>query len=426
MKRTKGVLAMEGLEALTAEPAPLAEISAEIETSAGDLLTKIDNVSEGESIVVAVDTISDSIATSVERGEGLDDVSAGIANAALENFYERLGYTPTLGRDRISMEGLDKAELRLQNSKVALEQIGQFRTKLVQSLAIAHEDMMDSLGGHFNAAEHQLGMLQRRLQSASSAFGHEGKVDELIASGRWAAPFGAFDEEMVSSDDIVKRLRQIQDKINSEHAPFVIVEGMTRMVKEITSELGKAEGSVDDPSGMGEKFKKFHEMVKSVNALTAPREGKDASYQISPVDQKHMGPLLDSAKFFSASVQDLAHSWGKLSAEIEKLEAAADKAAKSQNKDEKYEKGTRGMIIGGLIGTVIFPIVGTLIGAGLGLIHDAGNAKHTPAEKKSAYKDQAPAIKEAAKAALKDLVAIDVASLKIITAITEYIERSTK
>lgn len=299
MKRTKGVLAMEGLEALTTLPTPLAEICAEVETSAGDVLTQIDNVQEGEAIAETVNAIDAVIDLSVQRGQGLDDVAARITNAALENFYHRLGYKPVLGRGKVALEGLGTPESRLAVTKVALEQIGQFRTQLVKSLKIAREAMEAAVDEHLDEASDTASDMAKHAKSAASAFKSKGKAEELIAGGNWAAPLGVFKEGITTSEEVCERLKEIKDKL----------EGVS---------ISSVVAGTADADGM----KKFQNAVKDVAQLTSGDGVAEA--QFSPLDPKDLDAIVNFNAAFAADVQALGKDAGDKKKEDGKDEEKAD------------------------------------------------------------------------------------------------------
>lgn len=428
MKRTKGVLALEGLELAPEAEAP--EVPVDVVEDLTDSVEvvhgQIDNYTEGAAIGEAVDAIATGLETSVERGEGVDEVTAGMVNAALENFYQRLGYKPKLGRGRVSMEGLGEAPTRLSNSKVALEQINEFRGQLSKSLKIAHEELVDGVNNHIDDVLKGLGSAGALMKEAVRKHDREGKSEKLISGGRWAQALGSFKDPIVTGADVIERLKEISKKVH-DAKPTALVNELTKLADEVAKELGK-DGTV---SGYGDLAKKLDNFMSAADDLNSLLNGKKDSVgggdlQFTPLTAdevkevvKIVGPLGSEAESFSQAFKKLIGAVEQIQRQAEQAEASGQKAG---------DRKSFFRWVGGIIGFLTPLPGGLLIGLLVGLAMDEKAHKEalkneSPAK---AHKDNAGYTKEEAKQTLSELLQLDTELVKLATAVADLIKKSTK
>lgn len=153
--RTKGlVLAMEGDEEIEGNVDELADSAAEIDTSATEVAEQDGDVAElNDAIGSAADDadtlegIHDVMAESVEKGEGLDETAAEIAEVAIESICTRLGISNA--RVMPATESFGSTNSRVTATKIAMEGIQDQIRKIWEAIKAAAIRIWDKIKQFF-------------------------------------------------------------------------------------------------------------------------------------------------------------------------------------------------------------------------------------------------------------------------------------
>lgn len=439
MKNRKGIMALEGLEAQEPEliEAPLDETTPlEIDNEVQGLDEQFDQLDEAEGIAETVDTITDGLEETIQDvtaedgtvtpGEGVDELTAEVTNATLEHFYNRVGIQRKAGQKTVSLEGFGVAKTRLKNTQVAIENLKVFQKKLAASIQVAQEGLLDSISNRIDSSSTQLDGILGALSQVSKDFDAKGVKEGAVDGGKWAAPFGYFDSEMVMSKDVVARLKEVDTAFKKSQATQVIKE-MGQVVDQITSEMSKEKGEVDSHDSLGKKLDQLNAGVEAIRSITKAKAGNsagaDAFVAISAEDKT---ALLALVKSIGNELSSFSTAWAQLEEKIKYLKAAADKAESSKaTPGTDGAKPIKGRIYGAILGSLVFG-VGAFVGFLVGWAIDTSRQKPgADGKQEAAHKGQAGQTKNQTRSNLQAIVEIDAELVKLCYAAVTYVEKST-
>jgi len=295
----KGIMALEGLEVQTPDigddvtdgPSLVSEVPVVIDESVADIASQCEQINEAEQIGATVDQIADTMEASVARGEGLDEPAAQIANAALENFYSRLEYKRKGGQTTIGLEGFDNGLTRFEKTKVALEELKDFRTRLAARIALAQEGLETAVDEHIEATGEDVEKVQALLDKTSKAFEDKGGKKDVIEGGRWAESLGTFTTEegaMVLPADVLKRVEEIQAAVDG----------------------AKLSETVKEESKLEDKLAKLKEVAAAVKKVTGEPGADDVKF--AAVTEGEKDAIVNAAKAIAAELAAFATGWDNL------------------------------------------------------------------------------------------------------------------
>lgn len=356
--RTKGlVLAMEE-EGLEIEPTDSEEVSqtvAEVIEGADEVEENHDEIEELDEAVddaqgdaETLEKIQDVMEESVEKGEGLDETSAEIAEIAIESICARLGIQK---RVMPAMESFGSSNSRVVATKIALEGIKETLANIWKAIASAFQSMMNSIKAFFQKYLTALGQSKEalaKLDSAVKAFDKTEKSSEEITNAGLAKVFAIGNKADLGT---VSTLIKNHIDFNSQ----LLASG--NAVKEVIKEA-KGDVFAIDPEKLYttsddyiKAFKSEADLVDGVtiNAVKEEGEGgikgfvaklkigkKDASASTLPVlSKEEMGKLVGELKILLGS----AEKYDKTVSEFEHVNQSIINLAKSMQKSvEKLGK----------------------------------------------------------------------------------------
>ncbi len=146
--RTKGlILAMEDDSEITPVAGELEESVAEVAESVSDISDSLDDIEEmndaidsAETDVATLDKIQEAMGESVEKGEGLDETAAEIAEIAIESICARLRIEK---RVMPAMESFGSANSRIVATKIAMEGVKEIAERVWKAIKEAFQKVWD-------------------------------------------------------------------------------------------------------------------------------------------------------------------------------------------------------------------------------------------------------------------------------------------
>lgn len=254
MRTNRGILALEG-DAPNNEPVSEERIDAEAGEQQAELTSigsEVDQAAESAGMGEAIDTMSDTVAKSVDAGTGLGDETAQVVEAALEHFCTRLG----VGRKMIpAMESFEHD--RLGQSKIALENLRDLSTRISKNLAVAQEGILDRIGNAFSRAFTSLEQIRTAVRKL--------KADQLIeerdlGTPAWGRVFGGITgKSSITGSDIAKVMTDVEK--NSDQLAVAIDKAASKL-EAIRQQLdrktfGAADGAAEAIHDIGQELNKI-------------------------------------------------------------------------------------------------------------------------------------------------------------------------
>ena len=180
--RTGLVSAMEEEIVEAADPAPevlVPETTAQVETAAaevtentGEVEEMVAAVEEAADDAVALDDVADIMEESVEKGEGMDETAAAMAEVAVESICARLGVKKTQAVIP-SLESFGSKNSRLQATRIALEGLKEKIVQIWNAIKAAVAKVASMVKSFL------VGLLKNRKLLVSHLEGLKKKVGEL-------------------------------------------------------------------------------------------------------------------------------------------------------------------------------------------------------------------------------------------------------
>lgn len=210
-----------------------------------DLQQNIDIIEDADNILETTNTIEKSIEVSVQNEEGLDKVSAEVATAALEHFYQKFNFKVKKSIS-ISTENFQSKETCLDSTKIILENLQTFNTKLDKHLTIAKEGLIkrfsNSIKMIFTAEKKIIAKITDDLSKVKSS---GVKEEEVINEPGWGRSFASIDSKVISGSHVIKYLSTLDKLFKNDMRKYI--EEINNILTRITSELkrGSTKESVE-------------------------------------------------------------------------------------------------------------------------------------------------------------------------------------
>ena len=226
----KGIIALED-DAFIESEVPEAQADVELErdmaVSEGDS-TEIesagDQLAEAEGIQDTVDTMADQVEAKVDSGEGITEETAQALEVAVEHFCKRLGYSKQVVP---SMEGFKDAVGRLEQSRIALENLQELNAKLTKNISIAQEGFFARIGNAFVRLFTTTNKMLRTLEASRNLVASE---EHLIKDPAWGRIFFSTKKFSLTGEDVISLMEDINDLNHNRIIP------LTKRITELFSE----------------------------------------------------------------------------------------------------------------------------------------------------------------------------------------------
>lgn len=209
-----------------------------------DMVNEADAVSEATSALASTEVIEERLEEKVKDGVGMENHTALMVGSALEHFYERAGFSESK-MSGFSLENFNEAD-RLENTKVALEELKEFNTGLRKSLTIAQEGLsarfINTVKMVFNSEED----IKERIM-AGMAKAKDGKVQDVkvLKTPGWGRSFAVIGKKELSYDDVASYLKRYSDLITSSELN-TLMNDFAACINKVGAELTKSRFIADD------------------------------------------------------------------------------------------------------------------------------------------------------------------------------------
>ena len=229
-KMAKGIIAFEE-EALPTAPTEENQIDAE--AAANEAQTAVDNagiaedkdrISEAVGVQDAVSKIATQVDNSITAGTGISDQTAAILEVSVEHFCKRLGYSKQVVP---SMEGFKDAVGRLEQSRIALENLQELNAKLTKNISIAQEGFFARIGNAFVRLFTTTNKMLRTLEASRNLVASE---EHLIKDPAWGRIFFSTKKFSLTGEDVISLMEDINDLNHNRIIP------LTKRITELFSE----------------------------------------------------------------------------------------------------------------------------------------------------------------------------------------------
>lgn len=324
----KGIMALEGMELPkdTAPPAPVVPtpvkepslinedhvVLDEVVKKTSDTCDLIDQSAD---IAKTVGKVVDAVDAAVESGNGIDPTAAAIANAAMEHFYNFLDYNPKKGRPKVSMEDLSTGKKRVATAVAALEELKAFQKKLHKNLKRAYEELIEDVGESMEASGDQTADALAAIDAASAKFDEAGPKEDMVDGGSWAAPFGEFDQELATGDDVVKRVEEFAGAVKKADPEAAAAD----VAATAAPAEGAAPGDADDKD-----VNELGDAAETIRGVMEKKEGEtsdETNFAALTAEQKTK--LVEFAKQIGDQIKGVGEKWDKLEETVAPDVAAA-------------------------------------------------------------------------------------------------------
>ena len=399
-----------------------------IDSEVGEVINQLQEINEATAISGSVDSVIDTVQTSVETEEGLDETSMALTSTAMEHFFDRLNFTGKKIRPSLAVENFSDASTRLSNTKQALENLVEFSDNLKKSLVVCQESFYESVNARFNKSNGQLEAVLSAVDHVSVEFDKKGPTDTAIPSGQWSKSLGMFTKDHILGKDVLERVKKVKHAFE-EIGIAEVMKDLCSSADKIIEELGKENSNITTDGVLETKLSRFDKKAQELhNLLIAKGSDGGAGSEFKPLTKEEKNELISLIVAIGNEVSQFAKSWKKLSEKIDNIKTAAEKVEETQNvKGGESNRPVSGRVIGFLVGTWIFPILGSIIGYYIGKSKDIKNEiPGTPGQSESKYKKQAPGVKDKTNDTLQNIIEIDGELVKFCFAAVTYVEKSTK
>ena len=254
MKR--GIMALEDNEE-TSTPEEQARVDAELATNVAEngaeaegITNDADRIAEAQSIGEAVDTMTDTTEAAVESGEGLSEETAQTVEAAMEHFRTRLGYSKKVVP---SLEGFKDKTTRLEQSKLALENLKALQAGLDKNLSIAQEGFFARVKNAFERWSTSDYEILKKIEAfKSAAAGEEKEIDDPA----WGRVFANSGKTELTASDIATLLNHM---LTQRKKAIPHIRKFNDLLRKAKNELDKSmfiakDESVAEIDRIGEDF----------------------------------------------------------------------------------------------------------------------------------------------------------------------------
>lgn len=186
-----------------------------------------DDLNQAEDISDTIGTI----ATDIDTSTGLSDDAAQVLNVVTEHFCRRLGYKHPIVP---ALESFNDTT-RVQNTKIAIENLNKLNTQLVKSINIAQESLLNSIAesivGVFSK-EKELKMEVKRLKEETK--NKQINVEEIPAKN-WTTHLRT-DSSIISGKDVLEITGKLKKVVSSDEI-LRNVKDLSGLVKSIKNEV---------------------------------------------------------------------------------------------------------------------------------------------------------------------------------------------
>lgn len=357
--RNKGlVLAMEDDSEIEPGTGELAETLVEVAESAAEIEEGTQEVAEyDEAIDSAADDaetlekIHDVMEESVEKGEGLDETSAEIAEIAIESICARLGITK---RTMPAMESFGSANSRLVATKIAMEGITERLKGIWEAIKKAFIAMLGAIKDFYKKYMTAIGRAKEALskvEAAVKAFNKTKAKSDVIENASLAEAFAVDGKADASTANtvltnhlkltsaVLKSLGAIKDvskDISKDGAD------LQKASQDFVNEVGKSSGVLID--GNSVEFKAPETSKKGFYVEFSLTFGKDGALKgIETLDKVGMTSVVKVLQNLVKLDEDYAKNEAvikQISDEIVRVADAQSKLAETIAKAEGEEKAT--------------------------------------------------------------------------------------
>ena len=357
--RNKGlVLAMEDDSEIEPGTGELAETLVEVAESAAEIEEGTQEVAEyDEAIDSAADDaetlekIHDVMEESVEKGEGLDETSAEIAEIAIESICARLGITK---RTMPAMESFGSANSRLVATKIAMEGITERLKGIWEAIKKAFIAMLGAIKDFYKKYMTAIGRAKEALskvEAAVKAFNKTKAKSDVIENASLAEAFAVDGKADASTANTVltnhlKLTRAVLKSLGAikDVSKDISKDGadLQKASQDFVNEVGKSSGVLID--GNSVEFKAPETSKKGFYVEFSLTFGKDGALKgIETLDKAGMTSVVKVLQNLVKLDEDYAKNEAvikQISDEIVRVADAQSKLAETIAKAEGEEKAT--------------------------------------------------------------------------------------
>lgn len=355
----KGIMALEGLEEVGIEEAPVVDFvdapendTLEMNETQNDMDSLDDQSSEAADTVETLDKMYDALGESAQDG-GMSEPEAKAVEIAVEHLRARVGFS-SRSKTMPAMENFADKTTRVRATKLAMESIAETRDKIVAGIISAFETVKAWAKKHYEQMQAAVGKYAQRAESlikagkerakekytevqvATSTFIKSLNVDgKLLAGKEFVAKYTAYVTGLFSKDAnaeaaaaeecgeaIIEMIESVNDKsayAKAKDKVAAAVAAFTGKVGEIKQGFGQMsfftsvpkEGQVITGKDM------FIKVGPSTGAVSV--EGAETIASLSP---EEVVQVASSAKKYF----DLSKTWDAAAARIEKIQAKVSAA----------------------------------------------------------------------------------------------------
>lgn len=357
--RKKGlVLAMEDDSEVVPVTGELSESMVEVAESAAEIEEGVQEVAEfDESIDSAssdaetLEKIHEVMEESVEKGEGLDETSAEIAEIAIESICARLGITK---RTMPAMESFGSANSRVVATKIAMEGIQERIKSIWEAIKKAFVAMLDAIKAFYKKYLTALGRAKEALtkaEAAVKAFNKTTAKSETIENASLAESFAVEGKADASTANTIltnhlkltaavlkslDSIKEVSKDLGKDGADF------QKASQDFVQEVGKSSGVLID--GNAVEFQAPETEKKGFSVEITLSFGKDDKVSsIETLDKAGMTSMVKVLQNLVKLEEDYAKNEGvmkQISDEIVRVANAQSKIAETIAKAEGEEKAT--------------------------------------------------------------------------------------
>lgn len=409
----------------------VAEISS-IDSDVNDVVCDLKEINEASAISDSVDCVADTMQTSVEKEEGLDEPSMALADTAMEHFFQRLNFKDKKVRPSLAVENFSDSSKRLTNTKIALENLNSFRGSLKRSLLVCQESFGDSVNARFSKSNNQLEAVLSAADQVSVEFDKKGASAKNFPSGQWSKSLGVFSKNPVLGKDVLERVKKVKQTFEGIGIVSFMNDLCTSADK-IVEELGKENSEIKGDDALDKRLSAFNSKAEELHDLLIAK-GSDGGggSEFVPLTKEEKNELISLVSAIGNELGQFSKGWKKLNGKIDEVKKAAEKAEDTKNVEGKRgDRSISGRLTGAVLGTMLgfmlipIPFFGTLLGYGVGSLLDKRTGG-TPGQSESAYKKQASDAKQKTDDTLQNIIEIDGELVKFCFSIVSHVEKSTK
>ena len=273
MKMKKFLIALEEQVEAVVDESPektVEESVLESDNEVSSIQQQQDAIVEADSALETTEVIEENIEAAVTEDDGLDKTSTVVTAAALEHFYQRFSFNPKQVMT-ISNESFKTKENRLETTKVILENLKVFNTKLEKQIGIAKEGLgrrfANSIKMIFTAEK----KITARITDDVAAVKGKGVKSDVLKEPGWGRSFAVLDSGTVTGSDVIKYMTTLDSLFKND---------IDKYVEKINTILTKVIGELNRGQNQSTLDKAFKELTKVVDEIEKFDESFKAKYGI--------------------------------------------------------------------------------------------------------------------------------------------------